>query len=110
MTAVRKRCEECRQVKKIFANMRVKIEERDVFMNANYQTELDERIGHVTTVPQVFISGQLVGVRGLSPFAKSQRHILTLCLLQGAAKVDELNETGELQKMVADFEVCRVFG
>jgi glutaredoxin-related protein len=84
MTAVRKRCEECRQVKRIFANMRIRVEERDVFMNAKYQTELDDRIGRIATVPQVFISGQLVG---------------------GAAKIEELNETGELQKMLADFEV-----
>jgi glutaredoxin domain-containing cysteine-rich protein 1 len=83
MTAVRKRCEECRQVKRIFANMRIRVEERDVFMNAKYQTELDDRIGRIATVPQVFISGQLVG---------------------GAAKIEELNETGELQKMLADFE------
>lgn len=63
MTAVRKRFEACRYVKRIFTNLRVKIEERDVFMNSYYQAELDERVGREAAVPQVFISGQLVGVR-----------------------------------------------
>ena len=63
MTAVRSRFEQCSYVKRIFTNLRVKVEERDVFMNAYYQSELDERVGRGATVPHVFISGQHVGVR-----------------------------------------------
>eukprot|EP00118_Oscarella_pearsei_P025532 m.308334 g.308334 ORF g.308334 m.308334 type:complete len:228 (+) comp43793_c0_seq1:79-762(+) len=95
MKAVRDTMEQCGYVKRLFENMMMKVEERDVFMNAHYQSELEDRLGNQATVPQVFIGGQLLG---------------------GAEKLEELNERGQLKEILADFEridptvVCELCG
>ena len=53
----------CKYVTDIFHNLRVKAEERDVYMEQRYLRELEEKLGGRPSVPQVFISGQHIGVR-----------------------------------------------
>lgn len=47
-------------------NLRVKTEERDIYVNKRYYRELSDRLGEDgrsrLPVPQVFISGQHIGV------------------------------------------------
>lgn len=79
---VRTTFEDCKYLISLFYNLRVKIEERDVYINQQYFRELEERLEGKVTVPQVFISGQHIG---------------------GKERVEELNELGELRKLLSDF-------
>ena len=64
---VRSTFEDCRYVKTVMHNFRVKMEEKDIYVNKHYYRELADRIGEDSRsrlpVPQVFISGQYIGVR-----------------------------------------------
>ncbi len=64
MRIVRQTFEDCQFVRKLFQNHRVRFEERDLFMNIEYQRELQERLGddQPITLPIVFIDGALIGV------------------------------------------------
>ena len=60
---VRSTFEECKYVLSVFHNLRVRVEERDIYVHKFYLKELEERLqGDRCTVPQVFISGQHIGV------------------------------------------------
>lgn len=62
---VRHTFEECRYVLDLFHKLRIRVENRDIYMHKFYYKELEERLlqrgGHIS-VPQVFISGQCIGV------------------------------------------------
>ena len=54
---------ECRFVTNVFDNLGLKYDLRDIFMQKEYQKELDERIGVLgASVPQVFVNGFHLGV------------------------------------------------
>ena len=63
---VRSTFEDCRYVKTVMHNFLVKFEERDIYVNKRYYRELSDRLGEDgrsrLPVPQVFISGQHIGV------------------------------------------------
>jgi len=60
---VRSTYEECKYVLSVFHNLRVKVEERDVYVHKFFYNELMERLQRMSAaVPQVFISGQHIGV------------------------------------------------
>ena len=60
---VRATFEECKSVISVLYNFRVRVEERDIYMNAIFHNELEERLNRTkVSVPQVFISGQHIGV------------------------------------------------
>ncbi|XP_038056958.1 glutaredoxin domain-containing cysteine-rich protein 1-like [Patiria miniata] len=86
MRIVRQTFEDCQFVRKLFQNHRVKYEERDLFMNSQHQQELGDRLegeAQEATLPIVFIDGELVG---------------------DIEKLEELNETGQLRKILERFE------
>lgn len=64
MRIVRQTFDDCQLVRKIFQNHRVRYEEKDLFMNAEYHDELIARLGegHPVTLPIIFIDGELIGV------------------------------------------------
>ncbi|XP_041475918.1 glutaredoxin domain-containing cysteine-rich protein 1-like [Lytechinus variegatus] len=82
---VRQTFDDCQYVRKLFQNHRVLFEERDLFMNAKHQKELEERLGTTTDInlPICFIDGELVG---------------------DLRKLEELNESGELRRILQRFE------
>ncbi|XP_030836380.1 glutaredoxin domain-containing cysteine-rich protein 1 [Strongylocentrotus purpuratus] len=82
---IRQTFEDCQYVRKVFQNHRVRFEERDLFMNAKHQHELEERLGTTADInlPICFIDGELVG---------------------DLRKLEELNESGELRRILKRFE------
>lgn len=58
--------EECRYVLSVLYLFRVRVTQRDVYMHKSYYAELEARLGQKdavkVTVPQVYISGQHIGV------------------------------------------------
>ena len=60
---VRSTFEDCKYVLSLFHNLRVLVDERDVYMDSFYYRELEERLGERLSVPQVFLSGQHIGVK-----------------------------------------------
>ena len=67
---VRRTFEECHYVKTVLYNFRVKVDERDIYMNKHFYKELKNRLeedrSSKLSVPQVFIDGQHIGVSLLS--------------------------------------------
>lgn len=59
---VRGGLKDCKYVADTFHNLRVRVEERDVYKEQGYLRELEERLGGRPLVPQVFIGGQHIGV------------------------------------------------
>lgn len=59
--------EECRYVLSVLYLFRVRVTQRDVYMHKSHYSELEARLGRKdaakVTVPQVYISGQHIGVR-----------------------------------------------
>ena len=55
----------CVKVRQILRNLLIKVDERDVFMSRENQTELMERMGteYGLQLPQVFVDGQHLGVK-----------------------------------------------
>ena len=110
--SVRGTFEECRYILDLFHNLRVRVEARDVYTSQFHLRELEERLkwrGHVI-IPQVFIGGQHVGVRTSVYHVKCSIYILTKCLcfcllFKGRRELEELNETGELRKILEDYPV-----
>lgn len=63
MGIVRDTYAKCANVKQILRTLLVKFEERDVFMSAEFQQEVKDRMqSDEISVPQVFVDGQYVGV------------------------------------------------
>ncbi|XP_041379002.1 LOW QUALITY PROTEIN: glutaredoxin domain-containing cysteine-rich protein 1-like, partial [Gigantopelta aegis] len=79
---VRTTFEECKYLLSLFHNHRVKVEERMSTCITHFYRELEQRLDGKVVVPQVFINGQHIG---------------------GKEKVEELNELGELRKLLENF-------
>jgi len=63
MGGIRSTVGDCRVIRSIFENHRLKVDERDIFMEKKYQAELDSRLKtEGAQVPQVFINGVWLGV------------------------------------------------
>jgi len=53
---------ECKYVKKMFHNLMVRFDERDLFVHPHFKDELQKKLGRdIITLPQVFIDGKLIG-------------------------------------------------
>ncbi|KAI5681817.1 hypothetical protein M9H77_03045 [Catharanthus roseus] len=80
LRGIRKTYADCYAVRMIFKGFRVNIDERDISMDSAYKKELQNVLGEKTvSLPQVFIKGKHIG---------------------GADVVRQLNETGELAKLL----------
>jgi glutaredoxin len=63
MTVVRQTADKCKAVRNMLQTHMVRYEERDMFMSAENQKELKERLGSsAICVPQVFVDGVHIGV------------------------------------------------
>lgn len=64
MGGIRSKVEECAYIRKLFDNLGLKVDERDIFMHKDYQSELDMRLAiQNASVPHVFVNGDSLGVR-----------------------------------------------
>lgn len=83
LRGIRKTYEDCCSVRVILTSFRVAVDERDISMDSSYRKELETALGgKATTLPQVFIRGKHVG---------------------GAEEIKQLNEAGELAKLLEGF-------
>lgn len=96
LRGIRKTYEDCCAVRAIIKGFRVCVDERDISMDRSYRIELQEKLkGEALRLPQVFVRGRCIG---------------------GAEEVKQLNETGELAKLLDGFpvvdlgSVCEVCG
>ncbi|XP_041713049.1 glutaredoxin domain-containing cysteine-rich protein 1-like [Coregonus clupeaformis] len=83
---VRATFERCELVRKIFSNHRVKFLEKNIALDCEYGKDLEERckrVGEPPSLPVVFIDGHYLG---------------------GAEKILGMNESGELQDLLAKIE------
>ncbi|KAJ8014654.1 hypothetical protein DPEC_G00017880 [Dallia pectoralis] len=83
---VRTTFERCELVRKIFSNHRVKFLEKNIALDCEYGKDLEERCKRVCeppSLPVVFIDGHYLG---------------------GAEKILDMNESGELQDLLAKIE------
>ena len=63
MGGIRSKVDECAFIRKLFDNLGLKVDERDIFMHKDYQCQLDKRLGvQNAAVPHVFVSGDSLGV------------------------------------------------
>ena len=62
VTGIRDTYARCTEVRKIFQNLRVAFEDRNIYMSSEFAKELDERLPKAL-VPQLFFNGKYVGVR-----------------------------------------------
>eukprot|EP00056_Hartaetosiga_gracilis_P011663 m.177456 g.177456 ORF g.177456 m.177456 type:complete len:580 (+) comp13548_c1_seq1:75-1814(+) len=84
---VRETSTRCRDIRKLFHNMRLKVVYKDISLDARTATEFKKRCGEDASVPQVFVNGSLLG---------------------GYTKVMEMNEAGELRAVLQGFEEAPV--
>ncbi|KAF5747952.1 hypothetical protein HS088_TW05G00683 [Tripterygium wilfordii] len=85
LRGIRKTYEDCCAVRMIFRGFRVPVEERDISMDSMYRKELQSAVkGKAVSLPQVFIRGKYVG---------------------GVEEIRQLNEIGELTKLLEGFPV-----
>ncbi|KAE9615135.1 putative thioredoxin-like protein [Lupinus albus] len=95
LRVVRATYDACKSVFSILSGFRVRVDDRDVSMDSGFTVELNRIMGQTgLTLPRVFIGGRYIG---------------------GAEEVKQLNEIGELKKMleklpVADLSECHVCG
>ena len=68
MTVVRESADKCKAVRNILQTHMVRYEEKDLFMSAENQKELMDRLGtSAIELPQVFADGIHIGVRLFRP-------------------------------------------
>ena len=68
MTVVRESADKCKAVRNILQTHMVRYEEKDLFMSAENQKELMDRLGtSAIELPQVFADGIHIGVRLFDP-------------------------------------------
>lgn len=85
LRVVRKTFEDCSAVRSILRGFRVKLDERDLSMDAGFMDELRRLLGRrKLSLPRVFIGGKYVG---------------------GAEEIKHLHEMGELKKLLGGFPV-----
>ncbi|XP_039040664.1 uncharacterized protein At5g39865-like isoform X2 [Hibiscus syriacus] len=85
LRGIRKTYKDCCSVKMIFRGFRVAVDERDISMDSMYRNELQSLLGgKIICLPQVFIRGKHIG---------------------GVEEIKQLNENGELSKLLAGFPV-----
>ncbi|PKI42030.1 uncharacterized protein At5g39865-like [Punica granatum] len=85
LRGIRKTFEDCRFVRMTLRGFQVPVDERDISMDSSYKKELQNLLkGKPLTLPQVFIRGNHVG---------------------GAEKIKQLNEAGELGKLLEGFPI-----
>lgn len=85
LRGIRKTYEDCCSVRMIFRGFRVPVDEKDISMDSTYRKELQAALGGTGfSLPQVFIRGNHVG---------------------GAEEIKQLNENGELAKLLEGFPV-----
>ncbi|XP_023527461.1 uncharacterized protein At3g28850-like [Cucurbita pepo subsp. pepo] len=88
LRGIRKTYEDCCWIRTIFRGFRVPVDERDISMDSSYRKELQSAIGgKKLSLPQVFIRGNHIG---------------------GAEEIKQLNECGELGKLLVGFPVREV--
>lgn len=88
MMVVREAADKCKAVRNILQTHMVRYEERDMFMSAENQKELRERLGQsAICVPQVFADGVHIG---------------------NYDEIHKLNDTGELRCMFKNFTKIQV--
>ncbi|XP_060070218.1 ankyrin-1-like [Ylistrum balloti] len=88
MAIVRETYERCILAKKILQTHMVRYEEKDLFMSVENQRELRERLGvDEVVLPQVFADGVALG---------------------GMQQLEDLNEEGELRKLLSNFTKINV--
>lgn len=64
MGGIRSTIKECAYIRKLFDNLGLRVDERDIFMHKDYQCQLDKRLGiQNASVPHVFVNGISLGVR-----------------------------------------------
>ncbi|XP_075491409.1 uncharacterized protein At5g39865-like [Primulina tabacum] len=86
LRGIRKTYEDCCMVRVILSGFRVCVDERDISMDCSYRKELQGALKGkaVVGLPQVFVKGNHIG---------------------GAEEIKQLNETGELAKLLKGFPV-----
>ncbi|PKI32595.1 uncharacterized protein At3g28850-like [Punica granatum] len=85
LRGIRKTYEDCCSVRMILRSFRVPVDERDISMDSSYRKELEAALGgKALTLPQVFIRGKHIG---------------------GAEEIKQLNEAGELAKLLEGLPV-----
>ncbi|KAE9599766.1 putative thioredoxin-like protein [Lupinus albus] len=86
LRGIRKTYEDCCSVRLMLRGFRVAVDERDISMDSSYRKELQNAVGGIQTVtlPQVFIRGKYIG---------------------NAEKMKQLNESGELAKLLNGFPI-----
>ncbi|KAK2652152.1 hypothetical protein Ddye_012008 [Dipteronia dyeriana] len=85
LRGIRKTYEDCCSVRMIFKGFRVQVDERDISMDSMYRKELQSLLGgKAMSLPQVFIGGNHIG---------------------GAEDIKQMNEAGDLAKILEDFPV-----
>lgn len=85
LRGIRKTYEDCCSVRTILRSFRVPVDERDISMDSSFRKELETALGgKALTLPQLFIRGKHVG---------------------GAEEINQLNEAGELAKLLDGFPI-----
>ncbi|XP_054780342.1 uncharacterized protein At3g28850 [Prosopis cineraria] len=85
LRGIRKTYEDCCSVRAILRGFRVAVDERDISMDSSYRKELQNALkGKSMALPQIFIRGKHVG---------------------GAEEIKQLNESGELAKLLKGFPI-----
>ncbi|KAF7819114.1 glutaredoxin family protein [Senna tora] len=85
LRGIRKTYEDCCSVRMILGGFRVAVDERDISMDSSYRKELQNiGGGKAMSLPQIFIRGKHVG---------------------GAEEIKQLNESGELAKLLKGFPI-----
>nr|GLL36659.1 uncharacterized protein At3g28850 [Ipomoea trifida] len=85
LRGIRKTYEDCCNARVIFRGFRVCVDERDISMDSSYRKELQGMLGEKgISLPQVFIKGRYIG---------------------GVEEIKQLNESGELAKLLEGFPV-----
>ncbi|EEF33225.1 electron transporter, putative [Ricinus communis] len=85
LRGIRKTYEDCCAVRMIFRGFRVPVDEKDISMDSSYRKELQSMLkGKAMCLPQVFIRGEHIG---------------------GVEEIRQLNEAGELAKLLEGFPV-----
>lgn len=88
LRGIRKTYEDCCAVRVIFRGFRVCVDEKDISMDRSYRIELQEALkGRPVSLPQVFIKGKYIG---------------------GAEEIKQLNEGGELAKLLEGFPLINL--